>query len=209
MSIFRVMMFLYIIRNFERIVYSFIFFLFFSYFFSYAAVLYHDGIASFAMYKNPVVLYRRVFHIVKWYYYNRDALTTGRIAILSLLGVGTLFTQGAICRIPFQRIFVHLCGLIFSRHRGLFSRGKKAGEVIPVGIEVEKEKFLLNIEKIAEGIIYDFLKLQRSPSGITVAGVTRIKEVSVMRIGYEIEDLISGILVRQEVNHEEEEDRFE
>ena len=193
-------MLFYIIQNFERIVFSFVYFLFFTYFFSYATVLYHDGISSVVLYKNPVVLYRRVFQIIKWYYYNRDALTAARIALLSLMGLGTLVLQSIICRIPWRSYGGNILRIFFNGIWGFFSHVPREDSVnLPGCIEVEKEKFILSVERIADGILYDFLKLQNSPSGITEEGVSRIKEVSIMRIGYEIEDLISGIVVRQDL----------
>ena len=187
MSFLRLMMLSYLFLNFDKVFFRFLFLVVYSYMASLALSVYFDGLQSIVMYKNPVHLYTRMYHIMKWYYYNRDALTTGLAFRIVPILLGTYFFQSYVWNMNWRAIPAKFFGSIFSRGKDFCY--KKESQ-FPDYVDCIKTEFMLKVEGHIDDVIYEVLEMAEE---ITTDEASKIKKVCSVKIGFAIEELIKSI----------------
>ncbi|KDB56665.1 hypothetical protein O997_00055 [Anaplasma phagocytophilum str. MRK] len=194
MPIFRLMMLSYFLLNFDKICARIFYVAVYTYIVSIALVLCHEGAASLVYSKNPLYLYPRVYQILKWYYFNRDLITTGMIIRAVMIMFCTHLVQSYIWGLKWRSlpnvVFRYLSSNIFNSKGGLVSNNTRM--VFPAEIEHEKYIFIKGVEESTEELIVDLLNYHVSE--ITSDDLIDLKKVCAIKIGYAMEDMIRNLV---------------
>ncbi|CEG20959.1 hypothetical protein [Anaplasma phagocytophilum] len=193
MPIFRLMMLSYVLLNFDKICAKIFYVAIYTYIVSISLVLCHEGVASLVYSKNPLYLYPRVYQILKWYYFNKDLITTGMVIRAMMILFCTHITQSYIWGLQWRS----LPKVIFSYLSKIFSfKGSSVSKqnriVFPAEIEHEKYLFISRVEECTEELIVDLLNYHVSE--ITSDDLINLKKVCAIKIGYAMEDMIRNLV---------------
>ena len=185
----------YLFLNFEKVVKRLLFLIVYFYLSSFAFCIVHDGIKAILVYKNPVDLYTRTYQLLKWYYYNRDALSTGRVIKFVSLIIATYGLQswiwgihwGEVKRKIFEGVFFLLKKSSTTLAKGSFARFKDFDDDIEKIEKNNEDEALLDSIKahVNEGISE---VLEKGYGEITSSEiVSKIKKLTIEKIDYELE----------------------
>ncbi len=194
MPIFRLMMLSYVLLNFDKICAKVFYVAVYTYIVSIALVLYHEGAASLVYSKNPLYLYPMVYQILKWYYFNRDLVTTGVVIRAVMIMFCTHLVQSYIWGLKWRSLpsvlFRYLSLNIFNFKGGSVSNQNRI--VFPTEIEREKDVFIKRVEEFTEDLIVDLLNYHVSE--LISDNMVNLKKVCAIKIGYAMEDMIRSLV---------------
>ncbi|MFV9838421.1 MAG: hypothetical protein AB8U44_00105 [Aaplasma endosymbiont of Hyalomma asiaticum] len=190
MSFLRLMMLSYLFFNFDKIFFRFLFLFLYSYTASLALLVYFDGLQSIFFYKNPVHLYTRMYHIIKWYYYNKDAITTGLMFRIVPIMLGAYFFQSYIWNIDWKAIPARFFGSLFSKGKEFYCKNYSKESDVPQHLDCIKTEFMLKVDGHISEVISEVMEITEE---ITSEELAKIKKLCSVKIGFAIEELIKGV----------------
>ena len=188
MSFLRLMMLSYLFFNFDKVFFRFLFVFVYSYTASMALLLYFDGLQSIFFYKNPAHLYTRMYHIIKWYYYNKDALTTGLAFRIVPIMLGTYFLQSYIWNIDWKSVPARFFGFLFAKGKEFCSETKE--NEVPLHLQCIKTEFMLKVDAHISEVIDEVAEMTEE---ITSEELDKIKKICSIKIGFAIEELVKSV----------------
>ena len=186
----------YLFLNFEKVVKRLLFLIVYFYLVSFAFCIVHDGIQAVFFYKNPVNLYMRTYQLVKWYYYNREALSVGRVVKFVSVFIATYGFQSWVCGIDWgevrRKIFEGVAFVLAKSPAKLISGvcygfKKFDDDTYKIEKNVSEDIALLDsIKSHVEEVISEVL--EKGYGELTSSEiVSKIKKITMEKIDYELE----------------------
>ncbi|MDB1135475.1 hypothetical protein [Candidatus Anaplasma sp. TIGMIC] len=189
MSIIRLMMLSYLFCHFDKVMSKALFVIVFSYFFSASSIAFQDGISSLALYKNPFDLYHRMYVMIKWYYYNRSAVTSSFVIKCVLLAIAVYFVQSFVWRVRWMRMPSMLMDKFFGDTRvASFFKDRESGPSMPPIINGLRKSFISDVTSHVDEMLLSLLKYDDSE--FTSENILRVRKMCAIKVGYALEDLI-------------------
>ncbi|QXK92781.1 hypothetical protein HUN61_02130 [Neoehrlichia mikurensis] len=189
----------YILSNMKGIFSKIIFLIIFSYLVSATLIIFTEGISEIFMYRNPKNVYIYSFNYFKWYYYNLDSLTYGRVFKIGFAFIVPYFIQITIWNIKWKDFLLHIFGSIFLR-KDYSNKDNLCYDYGYTGnandIYFIKNSFMKNIDSLINNIIYEVLNTKNKTSSNSCnIDINFIKNSNMRKIESLVDNIVYEMLI--------------